>query len=137
MIRLATAHSKLRLATHVEISDIELAYKLLKMTIFNEPFADDEEKVNEAADQEMVEESEAVRGKGAAAAGGKDDVIPLKQQAGRAMRSRRRGAQEDAEDPQGDDDGLSGPSASKRARVDHGEQVKALFGANAPVVFDQ
>ena len=37
MIRLATAHAKLRLATHVEVGDIDLACKLLNMTIFNEP----------------------------------------------------------------------------------------------------
>lgn len=36
MIRLATAHAKLRLATNVEMNDIELAYNLLKMTIFSE-----------------------------------------------------------------------------------------------------
>ena len=36
MIRLATAHAKLRLANTVDIGDIELAYNLLKMTIFSE-----------------------------------------------------------------------------------------------------
>ena len=55
------------------------------------------------------------------------------------MRSSRRGANEAAADydpaKAGAGDG-TGPSASKRARVDHGEQVKALFGAKAPVVFD-
>jgi len=36
MIRLATAHAKLRLATFVEIEDLDMACKLLNMTIFNE-----------------------------------------------------------------------------------------------------
>lgn len=57
MIRLATAHAKLRLANTVEMSDLELAYKLLKMTIFTQKSMDDEEEDNAADDdQEMVEE---------------------------------------------------------------------------------
>jgi len=41
LIRLATAHAKLRLATHVEVDDIDTALKLLNMTIFNEDHADE------------------------------------------------------------------------------------------------
>lgn len=81
MIRLATAHAKLRLASFVEISDIEIAYKFLKMTIFNEPYAGEEEGQNEAADEEMEEDLETP------AEGGNNngDIIPLKQKAsGRA-----------------------------------------------------
>jgi len=51
------------------------------------------------------------------------------------MRSRRRGAQNAGGDPAGEDADV-GPSASKRARVDPNEQVKALFGANVPVAVD-
>ena len=36
MIRLATAHAKLRLASHVDVEDLDLALKFLYMTIFRE-----------------------------------------------------------------------------------------------------
>ena len=55
MIRLATAHAKLRLANTVDIGDIELAYNLLKMTIFTQKSTEEEED-NAEDDQEMVEE---------------------------------------------------------------------------------
>ena len=55
MIRLATAHAKLRLANTVDISDIELAFKLVKMTIFTQKSTEEEED-NVEDDQEMVEE---------------------------------------------------------------------------------
>jgi len=52
MIRLATSHAKLRLSKTVEITDIDLAVKLLRMTIFQEDF---EPRVK---DEEMEEEEE-------------------------------------------------------------------------------
>ena len=72
MIRLATAHAKLRLATQIEVSDIDLASKLLHLTIFNEPW----EKEGEA-DQEMQEEEE--EDVGAAAQQQDEGIVPLKQ----------------------------------------------------------
>ena len=78
MIRLATAHAKLRLANTVETSDLELAFKLLKMTIFTQKSMDDEEEDGNAAeeDQEMAEEP--------APAKGAEEVVPLKQMSSRA-----------------------------------------------------
>ena len=60
----------------------------------------------------MVEEQENV-------VPNKDEVVPLKQKAGRAMRNRRRneGAAEEEEV-------ADSHNASKRAKIDHGEQVK-------------
>ena len=78
LIRLATAHAKLRLANHVECSDLELASKLLHMTIFNEPIVEEQE------DDEEMQEDEVARDEGAAQNNNEDDVVPLKQQAGRA-----------------------------------------------------
>lgn len=71
MIRLATAHAKLRLAPNVEISDLDLALKLLNMTIFRE----EEEEVT-PIDEVMEEDEEEVPGN--------DEVIPLKQKSSRA-----------------------------------------------------
>lgn len=106
-----------------------MAYKFLKMTIFNEPHADAEEDQNEKSDEEMQAETNS-------AAAGEGDVVPLKQKAGRALRSRRRTEAAAEHDPANDPDDLQGQSASKRARVDQSEQVKALFGANSAPVFD-
>lgn len=131
LIRLATAHAKLRLANYVETSDMDLAGKLLNMTIFNEPMEEDLEPV----DEEMEEEEEDKMP--AAAQPGKDDIIPLKQKASRAMRNRRRGEAMVAGEEKDEDDILpvSGTS-SKRAKVDHDDQVAQLFGA-APIFDDQ
>ena len=52
LIRLATAHAKLRLATHVETSDMDLAGKLLNMTIFNEPAEDEMEPIDEEMEED-------------------------------------------------------------------------------------
>ena len=82
---MATAHAKLRLATHVEVDDIELAGNLLNMTIFNEK---PEEEVADADNEEMKEEEQADQDEGAAQQN--DDVVPLKQLAGRSARSARR-----------------------------------------------
>ena len=75
LIRLSTAHAKLRLATHVETSDMDVAWRLLDMTIFNEPPI---EEIKEEADEEMEGEDEAAAG---------DTVVPLKQKSGRAQRT--------------------------------------------------
>ena len=83
LIRLATAHAKLRLATHVETSDMDMALKLLRMTIFNEPPEDEQPAA--MGDEEMEEDLA-----GGAQAASADQVIPLKQKSGRAMRSRAR-----------------------------------------------
>ena len=87
----------------------------------------------------MAEEQVPAKGMGKVAAAngaGGDNVVPLKQKASRAMRSRRRmGAQDGGDDPGDESINLEGSNASKRARVDPNEQVKALFGAQ-PLVFD-
>ena len=44
MIRLATAHSKLRLSKKVETSDIDIAVNLVHMSIFGAPMIEDEEE---------------------------------------------------------------------------------------------
>jgi len=78
-----------------------VAYKFLKMTIFNEPHADAEEDQNEKSDEEMQAETNS-------AAAGEGDVVPLKQKAGRALRSRRRTEAAAEHDPANDPDDLQG-----------------------------
>ena len=57
-----------------------------------------------------------------------DQVVPLKQKAGRAMRSRKRAERQAAAEDE-EDEVAGNQAGSKRARVDHSEEVKQLFGA--------
>lgn len=124
MIRLATAHAKLRLGTHVDVEDLDIACKLLNMTIFNEA-----EKEEQEADAEMEEQS-------AEEAPKDDDVVPLAKKAGRAMRARRRGGASKDND-EDSEEVVQANTASKRAKLDHKEEVAQLFGASAAIVDDQ
>lgn len=56
---MATAHAKLRLANNVECSDLELASKLLHMTIFNEPIVEEQEDDEEMQEDEVAGEEGA------------------------------------------------------------------------------
>ena len=51
MIRLATAHSKLRLSKKVETSDIDIAVNLVHLSIFGVPMIEDEDEDLEGADK--------------------------------------------------------------------------------------
>lgn len=110
MIRLATAHSKLRASKTVEMSDVEIAYGMLKASIFNEQMEKKQEPIK--ADEEMEDESE--------------EVIPTSRS--RARNKRERPA--DLAQPPADED-----TKNKKMKVDHVEQVTQLFSSNtiAPV----
>jgi len=47
MIRLATAHSKLRLSKKVETTDIDVAVNLVHLSIFGVPMIEDEDDNND------------------------------------------------------------------------------------------
>jgi len=52
MIRLATAHSKLRLSKVVETKDIDIAVNLIHLSIFGQSTDEDEEDENEDMEDE-------------------------------------------------------------------------------------
>lgn len=52
MIRLATAHSKLRLSKVVETKDIDIAVNLIHLSIFGQSTDEDEEEENEDMEDE-------------------------------------------------------------------------------------
>jgi len=58
LIRLATAHAKLRASKTVEMDDVEVVHKMLKASIFNENMDKKQEPVK--IDEEMEDESEEV-----------------------------------------------------------------------------
>jgi DNA replication licensing factor MCM3 len=78
LLRLATAHAKLSLKKEVGAEDIDMALKLLNMTIFREELQDEvEDKADAEMDEEPVED--------------KEEVVPLAQKSSRAMRRDKRG----------------------------------------------
>ena len=108
LIRLATSHAKLRLSKTVDTQDVEVAFQLLKMTIFQE------EEKKPQADQEMVTEEKDELD---------NDAVPLSKRAA-AKRRRPRNEEED-------DDIDSQPPSSKRMKRDEEEEVQQLIAASA------
>ena len=101
LIRLATSHAKLRLSKTVDNQDVEVAFELLKMTIFQE----EEKKPKD--DQEMVTEEKDELD---------NDAVPLSK---RAAAKRKRPKNEDDDE----DDIDSQPPSSKRMKKDDEEEV--------------
>jgi DNA replication licensing factor MCM3 len=95
MIRLATAHSKLRASKTVEMNDVEIAFGMLKASIFNEQM--DKKAEPAKADEEMEDESE--------------EVIPTSR-----SRARKRERPTELSQPPVDDD-----KKIKKMKVDHVE----------------
>jgi DNA replication licensing factor MCM3 len=66
MIRLATAHAKLRFSKEVETSDIDIAVNLLNTSIFQENLSTVKEEIaeEEDEDEEMNDEEEVIKVRG-------------------------------------------------------------------------
>ena len=107
MLRLATAHAKLRQSKSVDTDDIDIAVKLLRMTIFQEK---EEPEVKPDLQMKVDEEQE-------------DEQLPISR---RTQRSNARNANQNMNKAKD----VAEPPA-KRMKVDHDEQVKELFARPA------
>lgn len=149
MIRLATAHSKLRLGKVVSTSDIDVAVNLIHLSIFGEPMDEGDEDEQPASFSKPM----------AAAAPARSDQNMQSSRAARAGRGRMEGVEQaskkrvkfqggdedDDDDFQGDQGGLTGqlgerrstrrsaaqgleePAPSKKMKIDDEQQLRELL----------
>ena len=125
MIRLATAHAKLRLAKTVTTSDIDIAVKLIHLSIFNEPMDDeDEPSVPKSAEKPAAAPVAANKGKQSKkrvkfGEGQMDEDVEIEDDfkapaSGSGVVTRRSAA----------------PSQSKKMKVDDDQEVSDLFASS-------
>jgi len=100
LIRLATAHSKLRFSKRVETSDVDVAISMLKETIFNEQIDKKEAENVEMSDDNIEEDNKP--------------NAPKRPTNLRALKAEAK---------------PSGPEPGKKSKVDADEQVTQLFAA--------
>lgn len=102
LIRLATAHSKLRFSKRVETTDVDVAISMLKETIFNEQI-DRKEAENVEMSDDIREEENNYK-----------PSVPRQATNLRALKAEAK---------------PSGPEPGKKSKVDADEQVTQLFNA--------
>ena len=122
MIRLATAHAKLRLSKTVDSHDIDVACELLNNSIFQENIS----PVKEEPSEDEQEEEEVIKVRTNRKV--KNEESPSR---------RKRSEKVKKETVEEEEDGKRG---SKRMKIDHDEQVRQLFQAasvKSEVTFQQ
>ena len=113
LIRLATAHSKLRLSKNVETEDIDVAARLLHSSIFQEDL--------DMIKEELLEEDD------------EEEIMPIKRQKKKTpdviMQDSppRKVKQETPKKPSTTKKDGADSRPSKRMKIDHDEQVAELF----------
>jgi len=142
LIRLATAHAKLRLSKQVEASDIDVSVSLLNNSIFQENVSPIKEEDDESDSENEMIHVQTSRSKRAAA--NRDVKIEnLIQQATPSKKVKRedktplksnvkKQQQEETEESKG-----SEKRPTKRMKIDHDEQVNQLFQQSAQILVKQ
>lgn len=152
MIRLATAHAKLRLSKQVEGEDIDIACQLLNNSIFQEninpikeePESEEEENYHEGDEEEEEKggDDQNMGGKRSAAASRAQRMAsriggtvppapasPAKKNAAVPKKEEKSPAKANGHSKKQEPEQQDSQPASKRLKVDHDEQVSQLFQA--------
>jgi len=135
LIRLATAHAKMRLSKTVDYSDVEIALGLVGQSIFNEESSIKEESEEEGEDAEFKPKPKKVSAKKQAdsPAKKKQEVVPAKRERARKSYKEPASDGEDEDDLDFGDEGLEdeGPKRpGKRRRIDRDAQLDSVLNAD-------
>lgn len=137
MIRLATAHAKLRFSKEVETTDIDVAVKMLNYSIFQEGVGvikeeeeEEEEVYEDAADIDMKQSTSKSRADRYKERHG-ETVNQVKKE---TKSPNKRHEKEKLKKPTKQEQSEEKPT--KRMKVDHEEQVNQLFSGKLAKSFD-
>jgi len=119
LIRLSSAHAKLRLSKLVETIDIDVAAQILHNSIFQEDLKSIKEEDNEDEDEEVVQVNTNSRSKRNNARG--DPVMQSPEK--KVKREEKTPVKSTAKKAMPDSEGRP----SKRMKIDHNEEVSELF----------
>ena len=119
MIRLATAHAKLRIAKNVTTSDIDIAVKLIHLSIFNENMDDDDEPATKAPAPVSKPKQSANKKRVKFDGGNDDEDVEIEDDfkaptGGAGVSTRRSG----------------NPAQTKKMKVDEDQEVSDLFASS-------
>ena len=139
MIRLATAHAKLRFSKEVETTDIDIAVKLLNSTIFQETAVKEEVEEDDEDEYENIDEEEVIKtnksrsrkDRYAARNGGNVEDVVKNEDTGKSPKKRDEKKDVNSKTSAkkvGFADKENQEKPIKRMKVDHDEQVSQLFG---------
>lgn len=131
MIRLATAHAKMRLSSKVETSDIEIASELMNSCIFQSHVGveSEDEESEESEEEEKVKKSAKKPTRT-----NQENISPQKNFGNRTQQQKSTKKQQDQQSQDSDEQPKASQKSaakttSKRMKVDHDEQLRQVLDA--------